>query len=231
LSIIVKGVEEDRLLQPVISVQSRGQTPAVTLVAQEACLRNDRRAGMLHIECVRGQIDVAGKGSFKFPDRFSHRMQLQEPEVDPENHLSPANLAGRQILPQIARERKLIAELQSRLENEPESDERSAWERERDRRAARLHRLSAEVPRRMSNGFGCFCFALVGIPVAMRNRSSDVMSVFFLCFLPVLLVYYPLLVVGENMARDGTLPYVSVWMADAVLVVAGILLLRRSMRN
>ena len=89
----------------------------------------------------------------------------------------------------------------------------------------------AEVPRRMSNGFGCFCFALVGIPVAMRTRSSDVMSVFFLCFLPVLVVYYPLLVVGENMAREGTLPNLSVWMADAVLVVAGILLLRHSLKH
>ena len=57
------------------------------------------------------------------------------------------------------------------------------------------------------------------------------MSVFFLCFLPILLVYYPLLVTGENLARAGTLPLVSVWLADGVLLAAGLLLLKRMLRH
>jgi lipopolysaccharide export system permease protein len=96
---------------------------------------------------------------------------------------------------------------------------------------ARLFRLQAEVPRRLSNGFGCLCFALVGIPVAMWKRSADTMSVFFVCFLPILVIYYPLLVAGENLARDGTLPQYSVWLADGAMLVAGVLLLLRLARR
>jgi lipopolysaccharide export system permease protein len=64
----------------------------------------------------------------------------------------------------------------------------------------------------------------------MRWRSADTMSVFILCFLPILLLYYPLLVVGENLARKGTMPQLSVWLADAVLLLAGAWLLKRRLR-
>jgi lipopolysaccharide export system permease protein len=94
-----------------------------------------------------------------------------------------------------------------------------------------LHRLQAEIPRRFSNGFGCLCFALIGIPVAMRGRSSDTMSVFFRCFMPILLVYYPLLATGENIAREGCYPELSVWLANAVLFVIGAILLWGTMRR
>ena len=54
--------------------------------------------------------------------------------------------------------------------------------------------------------------------------------VFFLCFLPILLVYYPLLMTGENIARQGIFPRCSVWLADAVLFTVGIVLLRHMRR-
>jgi lipopolysaccharide export system permease protein len=74
-------------------------------------------------------------------------------------------------------------------------------------------------------------FALLGIPIAMRGRASDTMSVFFLCFLPILLIYYPLLVTGENLARAGVYPPLSVWLANTVLFAAGAALTWRSLRN
>jgi lipopolysaccharide export system permease protein len=57
------------------------------------------------------------------------------------------------------------------------------------------------------------------------------MSIFFLCFVPILVLYYPLLVTGENIARAGVYPQYSVWLADAVLAVGGVLLLSRVMRR
>jgi lipopolysaccharide export system permease protein len=136
---------------------------------------------------------------------------------------------SRQLLKE--REQIVLLEQQRRPDIDPLSpgvnpeDEFLAWRRER------FHRLLAEPSRRLSNGLGCLCFALVGIPVALLRRSGDVMSVFFLCFLPILLLYYPLLVLGESLARQGHFPQYSVWLADAVLCVIGLGLLHRSMRH
>ena len=95
----------------------------------------------------------------------------------------------------------------------------------------RLSRLVAEPHRRLSNGLGCLCFALVGVPVAMGRRSADVMSIFFICFLPILLLYYPLLMTGENLARQGVFPQGSVWLADGALLIVGAVLMWRSTRR
>jgi lipopolysaccharide export LptBFGC system permease protein LptF len=45
-------------------------------------------------------------------------------------------------------------------------------------------------------------------------------------------VYYPLLLCGTNMAKDGKLPaYVGLWAANAVVGVAGLFLYARLLRR
>jgi lipopolysaccharide export system permease protein len=93
-----------------------------------------------------------------------------------------------------------------------------------------VHRLRTESYRRWSNGFSCLCFVLVGAPLAMRMRNSDVLTTFFLCFLPILIVYYPMLMLGVDRAKLGTIPPVAVWLGNAVLLVIAIPLWRRVIR-
>lgn len=233
LSIIVKGVDGDQLLHPVITLDPSGDKPPITLTAEVARLWTDHAAGVLHVEARNGQLEVAGKASLSFPDRFEYDLAVNPPIADMENHASPADLGSRVIPAQIRRERGVVTDLEARCATatRAEASEAPSLKAELDTHRARLFRLRAEIPRRLSNGFGCVCFALLGIPVAMWGRSADTMSVFFLCFLPILLVYYPLLVTGENLARAGTLPLVSVWLADGVLLAAGLLLLKRMLRH
>jgi lipopolysaccharide export system permease protein len=233
LSIIVKGVDGQTLLQPVITVMAGANNPAVTLSAKQASLRADSEKGLLQIECRDGQVDVGGEGSFRFPDEFSHEVVLHKPAAHPENHLSPAALASRVVLQQIVRERQILDQQRERLASlgEEQKQARARYQEDIEGHQRRLFRLEAEIPRRMANGFGCLCFVLVGVPIAMRSRSSDTMSIFFQCFLPILLVYYPLLVTGEKIARAGFHPQLSVWLADAVLLVAGVLLIVRNARH
>ena len=233
LSIIVKGVDGGQLLQPLITLDPRDGKPSVTLTARTATLRTDPEKGTLHLEAEDGQLDLTGKGSFSFPDRIERDIVINPPDPEMENHLSPAELWTRVIPGQIAREERLVAELAAALaiarrEHSPQADQLS---QQHEGHRARWRRLQAEIPRRLSNGFGCLCFALIGIPVAMRRRSSDILSVFFVCFAPILVVYYPLLVLGEHLARDGYVPLLSVWLADGVLLAVGVALLWRGQKH
>ena len=94
----------------------------------------------------------------------------------------------------------------------------------------RLCRLLTEPHRRWSAGFSCLCFVLVGAPMAIRMRNRDFLTSFFVCFLPILLVYYPLLMFGVSGAKDGTVPAYSVWAGNALLLFWGMWLLQRVMR-
>jgi lipopolysaccharide export system permease protein len=87
-----------------------------------------------------------------------------------------------------------------------------------------------EPARRWANGFSCLCFVLIGAPIAILLRSADFLTSFFLCFLPILGVYYPLLMVGINQAKLGVLPGSSVWTGNIILAICGAWLLRRVIR-
>ena len=42
--------------------------------------------------------------------------------------------------------------------------------------------------------------------MAIRLRHAEFLAIFFVCFLPILLVYYPLLAVSVDHAKDGAVP-------------------------
>ncbi len=110
----------------------------------------------------------------------------------------------------------------------------SAWlahERQLEEAQVRLHRLHTEPWRRWANGFSCLCFVMVGVPVAVWLRYSEFIASFFICFLPILVVYYPLLAVSVDQAKDGALPPQAVWLGNVILALAGVWLLRRVNRN
>jgi lipopolysaccharide export system permease protein len=84
--------------------------------------------------------------------------------------------------------------------------------RERDIRS-----IDAEWHQRPAIAFGCICFVLVGAPVGVWFSRADYLSAFVTCFLPTLFVYYPLLLCGTNLVKDGSLPpIIGVWGANCV---------------
>ncbi|UUO06203.1 LptF/LptG family permease [Blastopirellula sp. J2-11] len=227
-SVRVKGVDGRRLIEPFITVQTPNDGPEVTLTAEEAELESNPETGALQVVCRNSFIESGDGTSFSQVEPFVQQItQLGTLDQDL-NSASPAALTLRHIPAQIAREAKLLEDTINALHmgGDPEAIAYAAEGHQK-----RLWRLQAERQRRLSNGLGCFCFACVGIPVAMWRRTSDNVTTFFLCFLPILGVYYPLLVTGETMARDGVLAPYSVWLADVVLLGIGGLLLWKLNRN
>ena len=54
---------------------------------------------------------------------------------------------------------------------------------------------------------------------------------FFLCFLPILLVYYPIFMAGVSEAKAGDLPPIAVWGGNLLVAAWGCLLLRSVVRR
>jgi len=96
---------------------------------------------------------------------------------------------------------------------------------------SRLTRIVMEPWRRWANGFSCLCFVLVGAPMAIRMRNADFLTSFFLCFLPILLVYYPVFMLGVSRVKSGSLPPPAVWMGNVLVALWGLWLLRSVIRR
>ena len=56
--------------------------------------------------------------------------------------------------------------------------------------------------------FGSLLFVLLGAPIGIRFARRDFLSAFMTCFLPIIAIYYPLMLGGVNMSKEGQLaPY------------------------
>ena len=174
-----------------------------------------------------------------YPGDFEYSIPLDELSGATTKARSPSNYALAEIRGAVAEQQQIVSQVDHSmtaqaafglLTGDFEALSRTAWEQlERQREAAefRLHRLHTEPWRRWANGFSCLCFVAVGVPVAVWMRFSEFIASFFACFLPILVVYYPLLAVSVEQAKDGALPPQSVWLGNLVLAVAGVWLLRR----
>ena len=92
--------------------------------------------------------------------------------------------------------------------------------------------VRAEYYMRPALAFGCFVFALIGCPVGIWATRADYLSTFVICFLPTVLIYYPLLFAGSNLGKDGKLPLaLGCWLADLTMGAIGLLLIWRLLRR
>jgi lipopolysaccharide export system permease protein len=92
--------------------------------------------------------------------------------------------------------------------------------------------IEVEMQMRPSIAVGCLCFVLVGCPVGIWFSRSDHLSAFVTCFLPIVFIYYPLMLCGINIARNGRFNVAPcVWGSDCLMALASLFLIRRLMRN
>lgn len=95
-----------------------------------------------------------------------------------------------------------------------------------------IRAVNIELHMRPTIALGCLCFALVGCPVGIWFSKRDYLSAFITCFLPIVTIYYPLLLGGHSLARTGRIPpLVGLGGADLVALIVSLILLRRLLKN
>jgi LPS export ABC transporter permease LptF/LPS export ABC transporter permease LptG len=106
------------------------------------------------------------------------------------------------------------------------NDELSLRELARERGPA-WREARVELHRRFAFPVACFAFALVAVPIGAQPRRGGRAAGSLIAVL-LIATYYLLLIIGSGLAREGTVsPAVGLWMANILLVIAGLALLPR----
>ncbi len=243
-SINVTSVEGHRLINPVVWIQRQGKGQGVSITAAEAELHSDREKGQLLITVRQGRVEIEGKRQqgYRFPDVETIPIPLRDASRTDRRTRRPADLPLREITDEISNQEKALdsyeQELAARAAFQMLSGDFHAlsgpeWEVQAgvaEGMRRRLHLLRTEPPRRWSAGFSCLFFAWVGAPMAMRRKNGEALTTFCLCFLPILAVYYPILMGMVDSAKHGTMPALCVWAGNVLLALWGALLLRKVLR-
>jgi lipopolysaccharide export system permease protein len=236
-SINVKSVDGRRLIRPTITFHGDSDGPSVVLAAREAELRFNPDDSTLSIFLTDGTVDVEGELTAHLPDRFEQVVPLgdKDEQKQPER---PSYCPLWKIGGEVNKQRREIEKLQANMAVEAAYDlaagefsmlGEAPWTGRRltlQQAHERLCRLQTEPWRRWANGFSCFFFCIVGVPLAVKLKKGDFLTTFFLCFLPILIVYYPLMALGVDRAKTGELPPYAVWLGNVICLAAGAWLLR-----
>ena len=240
-AIHVQEVKDHWLIKPKIWMQSDSQLK--TIVAEAARISIDRNEDKMVIELVDFFVDINGQKQITSPQSEIIEMPLDLATKGGSKELSPSQYSIGQIPSELSRQnsqnnrrreklatRFAIALTSGRyvsltdgasqnLKNEIAETER------------RLARLKTEPMRRWALGFSCLAFVWMGVPLAILVRSADYWWTFGICFIPILLIYYPIFGLSLEFAKDGTWPAPSLWLANITLALIGTWLMRKIVKT
>lgn len=238
ITILVKAVEGKRLIQPTFTFAATDTQPPKTVTAREAQIRCNGE--LLTIVFQHATVEMQGRQGMSsfYSDHMEYERPLQEVSRQTDDSHVPTRVPIRQIDWEAEQVEIEMSNYQRRqaaqtglalaignfdyLANKDWAHEAIVLQDFRNH----LYRLFTEPPRRLSAGFSCLCFVLVGAPMAIWRRNSDFLTSFFLCFLPILVIYYPLLVFGVEQSKSGACNPQINWLGNAVLAVWGLWMLR-----
>ena len=242
-SIYVGEVVGRRLISPKVTIHNGGENGPMRVSAREGELRLDPETSELVLVGIDSQVKLGDLLAFTIPGENEFRIPLsgamQQRAVQ---FRSPSELPLRWIASERRNEdqrvHEAVGELAAHtgfsiLASRPEAvagPSGQLIENKLRRSRKRLNRLHTEPWRRWAEGFSCLFFVLVGAPLAIIAKTSDYWTTFGLCFLPTLILYYPLFIFGLERAKDGLLPPYGVWTGNAILAAIGVVLIARVRR-
>jgi lipopolysaccharide export system permease protein len=244
-SMYVQDVQGRKLVGTlVIGRDSHGKVEFVS-IAREAEVRVDLNRKMVLVNMRSGAFSSNDGSNGPFGDKM-FELDLP-PNFASEGYTRPPRdmswqeiLEHRQELTAKAENTaKELEEIERRLLNAGSDIERDNNERykkslmsERKYAVQQIMWLDVELLMRPALSLGCLCFILVGCPVGIWFSRSDYLSSFITCFLPIVLIYYPLMMCGTGFAKEGKWEPISlVWGANVLIGLIGLVLFRRLLRN
>lgn len=112
------------------------------------------------------------------------------------------------------------------------SEEISRLDEQAKRAVKNELKYRAEIHNRFSMSASCWFFAFLGGPFAMLQARRQFITSFIICFLPILVVYYPVMFLVMNLCESGVLAaWWAMWVPNMIIGAAAFLVLQKVMQH
>ena len=243
-AIHVQDVQDRWLIKPNIWMQSDSQL--TTIIAERARISIDAQKDKMVIELVDSLVvlvDGSGQKEIRTPGTEPFEMPLNLAAKNGSSSVRPAHYSIGQIPAELERQnglndrrreklatRQAIALSSGRYVSLNDGIAQSIAV-EMSNTENRLARLKTEPMRRWSQGFSCLAFVWIGVPMAVLIRSADYWWTFGVCFVPIMLIYYPIFGLTLEFSKDGTWPAATLWLGNITLILIGTWQMRKVIRT
>ncbi|MFK7776876.1 MAG: LptF/LptG family permease [Gimesia sp.] len=238
ISITVMGVRGKTLLVPTFRYSPHNKQP-VHLQAEEATLEFDLAHQQVILHISKGHIDFPGKPRFYVEkDDFPFPLPSQTATA------KPRHMSVRSIKTELSdlSEKKDEFEFQRDIEvamvlalgdfERFHAPEISTNLPQNHLEEKRKNKLKTALSSRFALSCSCFFFVLVGCPFSIAQARRQFLTSFFLVFMPILLFYYPIVLLMMNLSKQGKIdPGLSLWAGNIGLLLVAFYMLRKVLRN
>ena len=240
-AIHVQEVKDRWLIKPNIWMQSDNQLRTIT--AERAKISIDPIEDKMVIELIDAFIARDGHEQIRYPGSLPVEMPLVLAAKSGTKSTSPSQYSISQIPRELSRQNGLNDRRREKLAtrysialasgryvslNDAASQRLGAEIIDTEKK---LSRLKTEPMRRWALGFSCLAFVWMGVPMAILIRSADYWWTFGVCFIPILLIYYPIFGLSLEFSKDGTWPASSLWLGNVTLALIGTWLMRKVVKT
>ena len=238
----VDAVDGQNLINPYIVRKDENGGQGLQIRAEMARIKVDPKSNQLIFQIQNGHVDYGDDFTLAI-DREDIPVPLGDVTKKNSAETSPSGLSLREMPKELKRQTVKVAQEQKlaavraagqMLSGNLVGISDTKWNHttyKLGKSNQRIYRLQAEPWRRWANGFSCLCFVFVGAPLAIRLKKFDFWTNFALVFIPILIVYYPLLMFGVSQAKSGALPPWIVWLGNTVMLLYGLWLMYRIQKD
>ncbi|MBM4074521.1 MAG: YjgP/YjgQ family permease [Planctomycetes bacterium] len=239
ITITVTGVRDRTLLEPVIRYTPKGGN-AFTIRAREARLIFDlpKQQGWVELQGAQTSLPDRKISGYIENDGISFPLKSKNQRLRA-NELNIDDIRSEyQKLSESTEKIKQSQALEAAFVLSTGDFERLASEQflssqsELRTNASAMRRLRTEHYNRFAMACSCLFFVILGSPFSIHMARNQFLTSFLMCFLPILLVYYPVSMLMINLSKTGSVnPVWGVWIANGLIALASAFFLRLVTRN
>jgi lipopolysaccharide export system permease protein len=229
VSITVDDVVGTKLINPVFRKAMKNEVYIVQ--CQEASLDFDLTNQEVLVVFQKAKVQIPSRAETQFwTESFAHRFPLQKKKTKLQPRaMSIAEIKDQLIkqegeLEQLEFERDWVAATSIILGDfDRLSPDRFAPHRKAVKRQTNMQRkMKTEFHSRFAMAGSCFLFVLLGAPFAILQAKQQFLTNFIMCFIPILLIYYPVMFLMINLSKSGSVePWWAMWIANILIATIG----------
>lgn len=235
----VKSIDGQKLINPTIKHRSEGVGYDLVLQAREATLQvgtNPSGQMELFIRLVDGALSTDPGNSVYFLDR-TERLPLPEFGLSQSSGVADQDFQG--LEEQFQRYKRLEQEAEYEAAivmttavfgGDPTLAADMAKPIDEKIHAARqqAYRSWCEKHQRIARSASALPFILLGAPISILVRRKDFLQTFFICFLPIVTLYYPTLILTFNMLKEmQSEAFYVFWIPAILMILVSLPIIRR----
>lgn len=241
--IYAEGVDGTRLTEPIIKRRKAGGGYDMVLQAREATLNVVTNAATLKSDMILGLVDgvlTTGENNAVYFKERTERMPLPNSFKRGEYGTSEHTMAGldeqsKRLVEEAQRARILALWNTSKtiLAGNVEFVGRDLARTQAENRMREefAYRSTCEKHQRIARSVAPIPFVLLGASLSILLRQREILRGFFLCFLPIITIYWPSMILATNVLREiESRQWGLLWLPPILTCLLAVPFLRRVIR-